>query len=249
MAKDGDIVDFMLGGIFKLIGKIIGTLATWAGKLIVLIFSGIWKLLKWLFSTIVELLTTKKGADEPSQNSTTTPEVVAETQQALTDNKFLANVAEKCTYDQIVCFYNTVAENFPAEELHDKYYNLFVNFLVNPVLSVEEKCQLLEINDKKLKEIYPQNPTERGMFYVDGLVACYNLYEYILGEELKVLVQQDKNELNEDVENGTIVSNSMTKYLTPIFAHAALIRGKQDEFSMESSVWENYDIPKFIEEA
>lgn len=98
MAKDGDIVDFMLGGIFKLIGKIIGTLATWAGKLIVLIFSGIWKLLKWLFSTIVELLTTKKGADEPSQNSTTTPEVVAETQQALTDNKFLANVAEKCMF-------------------------------------------------------------------------------------------------------------------------------------------------------
>jgi hypothetical protein len=71
----------------------------------------------------------------------------------------------------------------------------------------------------------------------------------IVGEDLKILVQSDKGELEQDIDDGTIASNSMTKYLTPIFAHSALIRGKQKEFFIETSIWEKYNIPNFIEES
>lgn len=161
---------------------------------------------------------------------------------------FLKSVGEKITYKQTIWFYEHVAENFPQEELRDKYFNLFINFMTNPNLSVDEKLKILELNDKKLLELYPNNPIEKGTFYLDGLVGCYNLFEYILGNDLKILVQSDKGELNQDINNGSITSNSMTKYLQPIFAHSALIRGKQKEFSIKSSIWEKYNIPKFVEE-
>lgn len=163
------------------------------------------------------------------------------------DAKFLTNVGQKCTYEQTIWFYDHVAENFPTEELRDKYFNLFINFMTNPTLSVDEKLKILEIHDEKLRGIYPNDTLEKGMLYIDGLLACYNLYEYILGEDLKILVHSDKSELSKDIEEGTIVNKPMTKYLQPIFAHSALIRGKQEEFNINTSIWSKYNIPKFTE--
>ena len=55
MAKNDDIIDFMLNEILNFFGKILGVLETWAGKLIVLLFKGLWSLLKLLWSTLVNL--------------------------------------------------------------------------------------------------------------------------------------------------------------------------------------------------
>lgn len=163
-------------------------------------------------------------------------------------SNFLTSAAEPCTYAHTVWFYEHVAENFPKEEWRVKYLNLFVNFMTNPVLSVDDKLKILELHEKKLKELYPNHPVEKCLLYVNGLSNCYILLEMILGEDLKILVQSDKRELEQDIDDGTIASNSMTKYLTPIFAHSALIRGKQKEFYIETSIWEKYNIPNFIEE-
>lgn len=62
MAKDGDIIDFMLGGIMNFFGKVLGVLATWAGKLILLIFKGLWALLKWIGGAIMDLFSKKPEA-------------------------------------------------------------------------------------------------------------------------------------------------------------------------------------------
>ena len=163
-------------------------------------------------------------------------------------SNFLTSAAEPCTYAHTVWFYEHVAENFPKEEWRVKYLNLFVNFMTNPVLSVDDKLKILELHEKKLKELYPNDPVEKCVLYVDGLSSCYKLLEMILGEDLKILVQSDKGELEQDIDDGTIASNSMTKYLTPIFGHSALIRGKQKEFYIETSIWEKYNIPNFIDE-
>ena len=83
MAKDGDIIDFMFGEILNFFGKILGVLATWAGKLIVLIFRGLWALLKWIFSGIKNLLT--KPADAPVVSETEQTQAVETATEAATE--------------------------------------------------------------------------------------------------------------------------------------------------------------------
>ena len=83
MAKDGDIIDFMLGGIMNFFGKILGVLATWAGKLIVLIFRGLWALLKWIVNGIKDLLT--KKADAPVVSETEQTQAVETATEAATE--------------------------------------------------------------------------------------------------------------------------------------------------------------------
>jgi hypothetical protein len=83
MAKDGDIIDFMLGGIMNFFGKILGVLATWVGKLIVLIFRGLWALLKWIVNGIKDLLT--KKADAPVVSETEQTQAVEPATEAVTE--------------------------------------------------------------------------------------------------------------------------------------------------------------------
>jgi hypothetical protein len=83
MAKDGDIIDFMLGGIMNFFGKILGVLATWAGKLIVLIFRGLWALLKWIVNGIKDLLT--KKADAPVVSEAEQTQTVETATEAATE--------------------------------------------------------------------------------------------------------------------------------------------------------------------
>ena len=83
MAKDGDIIDFLLGGIMNFFGKILGVLATWAGKLIVLIFRGLWALLKWIVNGIKDLLT--KKADAPVVSETEQTQAVETATEAATE--------------------------------------------------------------------------------------------------------------------------------------------------------------------
>ena len=83
MAKDGDIIDFMLGGIMNFFGKILGVLATWAGKLIVLIFRGLWALLKWIVNGIKDLLT--KKADAPVVSEAEQTQAVEPAAEAVTE--------------------------------------------------------------------------------------------------------------------------------------------------------------------
>ena len=47
-----DIIDFMLGGIFRVMGKILGAIASVIGKLFLLIFQGIWHGLTSLWNLI-----------------------------------------------------------------------------------------------------------------------------------------------------------------------------------------------------
>lgn len=84
MAKDGDIIDFMLGGIMNFFGKVLGVLATWVGKLIVLIFRGLWALLKWIVSGIKDLLT--KKADAPVVSETEQTQVVEPATEPVTES-------------------------------------------------------------------------------------------------------------------------------------------------------------------
>ena len=155
---------------------------------------------------------------------------------------FIKSPTQVCSYERIVWFYNHAAENFPAEELRKKYLYLFINFLLNPRLTVDDKCRLLELNDQKLRELYPNHPQKQSKFYITGLLKYYSVLDKIADEEAVSQINADKAVLNQDIEDNTISSNPMTKYLQPIFVNTVLVRSHK-KVSIDASLFNTYNIP------
>lgn len=213
----GDLGDFLMKTVFDFFGWILKILFKLTIGLVSLIFKGIVKCFKALFG---------KGEQ-------------TEQEQQATDSQHLYS------YNDAVNDYTSASETLQGEDLEKRYKYLFINFLVNFNMSVDEKCKLIELNEQKVNEFY-ENPLDKTVFYVQTIEESFTILEHMLGEQ-SALVTHYKREFLNDVESGEYMHKSMTVYLGNIFSIVGALASSNGEFSMDYSVFNKYDIPKFVD--
>lgn len=213
----GDLGDFLMKTVFEFFGWILKILFKITIGLVISIFKGIVKCFKALFG--------KGGQTEQEQQS--------------------ADSQHLYSYNDAVNDYNSASETHQGEELEKRYKYLFINFLVNSNMSVDEKCKLIELNEQKVNDFY-ENPFDKAVFYVQTIEGSFTMLEHMLGEQ-SALVTHYKKEFLTDVESGAYMQKSMTVYLGNIFSIVGVLASSNGEFTMDYSVFDKYDIPKFVD--
>lgn len=218
MAQGGDIVDVMFGWFLELIGwiiKMMGRIAVWLLKLCR-------TLIKALFNAIRKGGTNSKDTNSQMQSSSNT---------------------QQYSFNDCMSDIETAKDKYVGEELKNRYGYLFANILLNMNMTVDEKCQLLEVAANKIKD-YFNNPVESSAFYIQYIEVSYKLLGEMLGDEA-TLVISDYNEYIQDVKNASL--KPMSSYLGQIMGYVGALAANGKTFTIENSIFSKYRLPNWIE--
>lgn len=218
MAQGGDIVDVMFGWFLELIGwiiKMMGRIAVWLLKLCI-------TLIKALFNAIRQGGTNSQEANSQMQSS---------------------NNTQQYSFNDCMGDLETAKDKYVGEELKNRYGYLFANILLNMNMTIDEKCQLLEVAANKIRE-YFNNPLESSAFYIQYIDVSYKLLIEMLGDEATIVIS-DYNEYIQDVRNASL--KPMSIYLGQIMGYVGAIAANGKTFTIENSIFSKYRLPNWVE--
>jgi len=219
MANDGDIADVMLKTLFGFVGWVFKTLF----KLIVWIFSGLFKLIASAFS---------KKKEKSSEN-------LANDNASEEDDFHSFELSFK---DAVQKVENAKAENSDNEQLRKSYSDLFLDTALSGKMNVDEKCKVLELLNKKLKDFYHGDVTSYFGFILDSISFSYRVLEELYeGDSSKVSASYDAFEA--EVKKGPL--RDANTYLMEILCFAGLLYSPDGNFSVEKTTLLKYDLPTF----
>ena len=219
MANNGDdLMDFLMKSLFQFFGWILKILFKITFGLVKGIIKGLVKVIKALFGK--------------SDQSTAVEQGNGDSQHIY-------------SYQDAVNDYNSASETMQGEELEQRYKYLFINFLINFNMSVDEKCKLIELNEQKINEFY-ENPLNKSVFYVQTIEGCFTLLEQMLGNQSAIVANYKKAFLK-DVESGEYLNKPMSNYLGDIFSVVGAMASKNGEFTLDYNIFDKYNIPKFCD--
>ncbi len=216
--NDDDLMDILMKSVFQFFGWILKILFKITFGLVKGIIKGLVKVIKALFGK--------------SDQSTAVEQENEDSQHIY-------------SYQDAVNDYNSASETMQGEELEQRYKYLFINFLVNFNMSVDEKCKLIELNEQKINELY-ENPLNKSVFYVQTIEGCFTLLEQMLGNQ-SAIVAHYKNAFLKDVESGEYLNKPMSNYLGDIFSVVGAMTSKNGEFTLDYNIFDKYNIPKFVD--
>lgn len=205
-----------------IIDSMFNSLIQLIGWIIKKLLAFIWWIISGIFGFIWGLISGKKSNSNKTQNS---PEDVYSYNDVIRDIK------------------NADTENLTDEKLEERYNYLFVNTVLNGNMSVEEKCKAIELLNLKIKAFSNGNALAYGRFYVSALDVSFNMLEQMYGGQ-SMIVSGIVSKFNSDLSNASL--KDFNTYLADILTYTGLLYSPNGKFSLNSQLFEKYDLPTFV---
>ena len=218
MANNGDIADVMLKTLFEFVG--------WVFKMLI-------KLIGWIFTGLFSMISKASSKKEEKSSENVSENIINEDES---EDDEVYSYADAIRYVE-----NAKEENSNKEQLEDRYFYLFVNTVLNGKMSVDEKCSVLELLNKKLKDFFRGDVSSYFRFLLNSISASYKMLEKMYGEN-SAMVSDAYNAFNADVKKKL---QNFNTYLSEIFGFAGLLYSPDGKFSIEDKTLLKYDLPTF----
>lgn len=151
--------------------------------------------------------------------------------------------ARKTTsYAAAIQEYDEISQQFEGEELVIKCLFAFIKFMLNPGISYDEKCRLIELNEEKIAQL---SDTIRTKFYIEGVTRSFKAQEDMFKEmfgEVPMLISTEVDQFNAAVSSGRQLQ-PLSSYLEKIMIFSKLIDTPDKEITFDTKIFKKYQIP------
>ena len=219
MAKD--MADIAIETIVEVLGWIFKTLA---------------KIALWILEFIIGLV--KQAVNEhkanKNNNGTAATSLSATMVKPMLDLNILADTPEAYIRELV-----EAKERFTdTTELRERYEDLGGNVLLNPHLSVDDKCRLLVVYNEQIKN-FVDNAEDYNVLVAQTIDLALATLDYLY--ESKSMILADKlASFRKDVENGL---HPVSDYFAEVMVYAGAMGTPGIEYTIDKSILNKYALP------
>ena len=136
---------------------------------------------------------------------------------------------------------NAVAECEEDNQLKDKYIRLTITALLHKKMSVDEKCQVLELINLKIEGLVGNDVQAYEAFFLDVIGASYRLLEKAFSGSMIMTMESDK--FWKGMKEGKL--EPWRNYFGSIMTYTGLISSPDGKFSLKYKIFDRYNLPDF----
>lgn len=185
------------------------------------LFKIIWGLVKWIFRLIF-------GIEKEEQ--------VAE------DGGITKRERQKFIREIHGDIESAVSKFSDPEKLDQKYYELFLSSCFNAYMTLEQKCQALELLNKKVMELYPVESQEYLIHNLNNLEIALAFSAEIFKEHpmLGETTRSSVECLDNDIKNGSL--GPYTSYLGNVLMYAGINFSPTNSYKMDYKILDKFQL-------
>lgn len=136
---------------------------------------------------------------------------------------------------------NAVVECEGDDQLKDKYLRLTITALLHKKMSIDEKCQVLELINLKIEGLVSNDVQAYEAFFLDVIGAAYRLLEKAFSGSMIMTMESDK--FWKGVKEGKL--EPWRNYFGSIMTYTGLISSPDGKFSLNYKILDRYNLPDF----
>lgn len=150
-------------------------------------------------------------------------------------------------YQEMLKLYDELPQQHEGKELVKNYFRLFPAFMVNPDITYDEKCKLIELHEERISQHFESEDfLEKVTYYMGALAVCYKMLDDMFGGN-SLIIASDAADYEAAVKGHGKKLQSMSVYLGQIMTYAALLSSPNGEAEFDSGIFDNYKIPNWME--
>lgn len=215
------MADDIIDSMFKTFIQLIG----WIFKKL---FQLVWWIISSIFKFIWSLISGNKKDSANSQSVGVSSKTVG---KLYTDAKI--------TIDNWNINSSSIAD---LEETTNEIISLFANeIMTNGILTVKQKCELLTHLNHKLQQ--GSMPKFYNLIFCNIIEFSYKLLESVVPSPILL---QGYDKFKQELSQNSVID--FTTYFAEIFCASGLLGSPNGQFNMKHSIFEQYELPKYLED-